>query len=103
MSQDFWSQLKTFLGSVNINLWLDYKTICFGTDGAKKSETLINFIIISAKHFIFKCKYLKIVPNITFYKIFLKKRMEIEKCIAFEKDKIEQHTLKWQKLIPVNL
>ena len=103
MSQEFWSHLKTFLESVNINVWLDYKTICFGTDGAKISETLINFIIISAKHYIFKCKYLKIVPNITFYKIFLNKRMEIEKCIAFEKDKIEQHTLKWQKLTAVNL
>ena len=103
LSQHFWLQLKSFLESVNINLLLDYKTICFGTDSAKISETLINFIIISAKHFIFKCKYMKTVPNITFYKSFLKKRMEIEKCIAYEKDKIVQHTLKWQKFILVSL
>ena len=46
---------------------------------------------------------MKTVPNITIYKSFLKKRMEIEKCIAYEKDKIVQHTLKWQKFILVSL
>ena len=34
---------------------------------------------------------------------FMTQHITPEKCIAFEKDKIEQHTLKWEKLIPVNL
>ena len=44
---------------------------------------------------------MEIVPNIAYYNSFLIKRMEIERCIAFEKDKIEQYMLKRQKLIPV--
>ena len=46
---------------------------------------------------------MKNIPNITIFKSFLKKRMEIEKCIAFEKDKIEQHNAKWHKFAPDKL
>ena len=63
--EDFWLQLKTFLEHVNINTLFDYKSICFGTDGTPVSETLINCIILNAKHYIFKSKYMKHVPNIT--------------------------------------
>ena len=59
----------------------------------------MNFIIISAKCFSFKNKYLKTIPNITGYKKILYKRIEIEKCNAFEKDKLDQHIKKWSPFI----
>ena len=66
-------------------------------------HTLINFIILSAKYFIFKSKHMKNIPNIILFKSFLNKRREIEQCIAFEKDKIEHHNAKWQKFTTNNL
>ena len=102
-SQQFWLQLKTFLNNVNIDVTFDYKNICFGISNTTLSNSIINFIILSAKYFIFKSKYMKNIPNITLFKSFLKKRMEIEKCIALEKDKIEHHIAKWQKFTPEKL
>ena len=75
---------------------MNYKLICFGKQNNKSNEHLVNFIILSAKYFIFKNKYAKTIPNFQCFKNFLYKRIEIEKCIALEKDKLEQHMLKWQ-------
>ena len=102
-SQQFWLQLKTFLNNLSIDVTFDYKNICFGISSSPMSNTLINFIILSAKYFIFKSKYMKNIPNIILFKSFLNKRREIEKCIAFEKDKIEHHNAKWQKFTTSNL
>ena len=99
MLSTFLVSIKTFLAELNIELTLNYKTICFGKMVNIKKDILVNFIIISAKYFIFKSKYLKIIPNITGYKRFLYKRIEIEKCIAFEKDKLDQHIIKWSPFI----
>ena len=91
-SQHFWSQLKTFLLGIGIYFELKYKFICFG----KRKQQILNFIIISAKYFIFRNKYTKTIPNFIEYKSFLYRRIEIEKCIALDKDKLEQHIKKWR-------
>ena len=85
-SQHFWSQLKTFLSEHNINIDINYKLICLGKQGGQTKEKLANFIILSAKYFIFKNKYAKTIPNCQCFKNFLYKRIEIEKCIALERD-----------------
>ena len=98
-SQHFWSQLKSFLSESNIEIVMNYELICFGKINNEQKDNLINFIIFSAKYFIFKNKYLKTVPNVAGYKIFLQKRIEIEKFIALEKDKLHQHISKWSSFI----
>ena len=97
-SQHFWSQLKTFLTEFNIDIDFNYKIICFGKQNDQNKNVLVNFIIISAKYFIFKNKYAKTIPNFQCFKNFLFKRIEIEKVIAMEKDKLEQHRVKWQAI-----
>ena len=98
-AQEFWLQLKIFLSNISINTCFDYNTICFEFISNHISKTLINFVILSAKYYIFKSKYIKTIPNILSFKNFLNKRMEIEKCIALEKDKLEQHNSKWRNFI----
>ena len=77
----------------------NYKLVCLGKAKDQNKEMLLNFIIISAKYYIFKNKCIKTIPNIVGYKVFLNKRIEIEKCLAFEKDKLELHRQKWSPLI----
>ena len=98
-AQHFWSQLTTFLAESNMTVDFNYKLVCFGKANHQNKEILINFIIISAKYYIFKNKCIKTIPNIVGYKHFLNKRIEIEKCLAFDKDKLEQHRQKWSPLI----
>ena len=97
--QHFWSQIKTFLMNSNIDITIDYLNICLGYTKAHVHSKLINFIILSAKYFIFKNKYMKTIPDIAAYKSYLNKRIEIEQHIAFQKDKLDQHNAKWQKLV----
>ena len=78
---------------------MNYELICFGKLNNKNKDNVINFIIFSAKHFIFKNKYLKIIPNIAGYKNCLNKIIEIEKYIALEKDKLHHHESKWSSFI----
>ena len=80
----------------NIDITIDYLNICLGYTKAHVHSNLINFIILSAKYFIFKTKYMKTIPDIAAYKSYLNKRIEIEQHIAFQKDKLDQHNAKWQ-------
>ena len=98
-AQEFWLQLKIFFSNINVNTSFDYNTICFGFISNHIRKTLINFVILRAKYFIFKSKYMKTIPNKLSFKNFFNTRMEIEKCIALENDKLEQHNLKWRTFI----
>ena len=82
----------------NIDITIDYLNICFGFTKAHVHNKMINFIILSAKYFIFRNKYMKTIPDITAYKSYLNKRIEIEQHIALDKDKLDQHYAKWQSL-----
>ena len=61
----------------------------------QRNVIILNFIIISAKYYIFKNKFIKTIPNFVGYKIFLNKIIEIQKCLTFDKDKLELHIQKW--------
>ena len=91
--------IKTFLSELNIDITVNYELICFGKLNNKNKDNVINFIIFSVKHFIFKNKYLKTIPSLVGYKRFLNKRIEIEKYIALEKDKLHHHESKWSSFI----
>ena len=82
-----------------MNVAFNYKQVCLGKAKYQNKEMLLNFIIINAKYFIFKNKCINTIPNIVGYKLFLNKRIEIENCIAFDKNKLELHRQKWSPLI----
>ena len=83
----------------NMDITIDYLNICFGFTKVHVHSKLINVIILSAKYFIFKNKYMKTIPDIIAYKSYLNKRIEIEQHIALQTDKLDQHNAKWQKLV----
>ena len=90
---------KTFLTNINIIITLDLFTITFGVKERGFHNTLKNFIIICSKYFIFRSKYMKITPCINSFKNYLNKRIEIEKHIALNTDKLEIHNRKWAAFI----
>lgn len=99
--QHFWRELSHFLSNCNINIPLNLKTVSFGITH-KFNETdkqVQNFIIVSAKYFIFRNKYQKTVPSFRHYMSFLKNRLKIEKEIYFLKDRLAQFSRKWDNFI----
>ena len=80
-SQQFWSELKTFLSNKNIVLTFNLFNITFGVEGKDVHNSLIHFIIICGKYFIFRCNYLKTLPSFNSYKLYLNKyRINIRFC-----------------------
>jgi len=96
--QHFWSNISNYLESLNFSIELNYRTISLGIEN-KRNETCTqakNFIILSAKYFIFKKKCLNEMPRANNFIFYLKKQIEIEKIIALSKDKLEIHEAKWR-------
>ena len=90
---------KTFLTNKNINITFDLLNITFGVEGKDAHNSLINFIIICGKYFIFRSKYIKTNPCLNSFKLYLNERIVIEKHIAFEKGKLDLHNWKWKQFV----
>ena len=71
--QNFWRDLQFFLNSKGLNVNLNYEIISFGVLNKVKFQDVKNFIIFSAKYYIFINKCNKMIPNIINYKEYLKK------------------------------
>ena len=74
---------------------LSFKFVSFGCTEKVYNKTNINYIILSAKYFVFKCKCLKTIPLFQVFKQNLYTYIEIERYIAFDKGKLHIHDLKW--------
>ena len=78
----FWYKLEGFIcdhcNNVQ-NLKFNEKITLFGTDDNFKSDSVLDFIILYAKYFIYSCRYEKqIKPQLCAFRKELKKRYEIE-------------------------
>ena len=98
-TQTFWSKIKQCLSSKNINITLDLKNITFGIQEKCRYKLVLNFIILSAKYFIYINKCRNSIPNIEGYKVYLIKCIDIEKHIALNNDKLQQHCEKWRMFL----
>lgn len=98
--QHFWSHLDMFFASQNFNVTLNYQNISFGYKYISNDQimSIVNFIIILAKFFIFKNKLNHTTPMFEVFVCYLRKRKEVERHIAIIKDKIATHNKKWDQI-----
>ena len=52
----FWDDLKVVLNSLNITVRLDIKAVLFGILDIENTSTLVNYILLESKYFIYRCK-----------------------------------------------
>ena len=78
-----------------MNISLNFKLVSFGCTDKMHNKSNINYILIAAKYFVFKCKCLKTIPLFQVFKQNLHNHIDIEKHIALDKDKLHIHELKW--------
>ena len=88
--QSFWVNLSNKMNSINFKIEFNYQTISFGILklGDNNTTRAKNYIILSAKYFIFKKKCLNEIPIANEFISYLHKQIEIERSIAFEKGKL---------------
>ena len=86
-----------FLKEHNTHLDVTFKNITFGLQ--KKQDPSIkinNFIIFTAKYFIFSNKYQKAIPMWEDFKLYIRNKMRIEQEIALIKDKLLDFKRAWE-------
>ena len=88
---------------LSINIELSYKNISFSNDSypnvnGKDKSVSINFILLLAKYFMFRCKHRKETPCMFQFEIIISERRRLEEIIAFNKNKTDQHIDKWRHL-----
>ena len=94
--QEYWSKIQKFLKDNNLEIELTYYRISFGIlDKNNIKTSMINFIILIAKYWIFASKYKKQRPSSEGFLKVLHERKETEHYIAQTKDKLEHHNQKW--------
>lgn len=101
-TQEFWSEINQLMkNKLNYNTNVNYNTISFCNiqDTPQQKAILVNFIILLAKYFIFKCKCNIILPTINSFNSYLRKTIKIEETIAFMKNKMDIFNLKWNDFI----
>ena len=94
--QEYWSKIQKFLKENNLEIELKYYRISFGIlDKNNIKTSMINFIILIAKYWIFASKYKMQRPFSEGFLKILHERKETEQYIALAKDKLERHNQKW--------
>ena len=76
----FWNSLSLLVSETNV-LRIDFnqRNILFGIS---KGLLSVNYLILVGKYYIYKCKWLGIIPKTKGFIQYLKFRHDIEKCMA---------------------
>ena len=78
---------------------LNFKTVSFGFCVETNEDKLKYCIVFYAKYFLFLNKCHTTIPSCDLFKVYLKKRIHIEKKISLMNDKLNSFELKWRDFI----
>ena len=94
----FWTdfhQLMRVQFQVCNNFTLDKELVLLGTKQNIKTDPVINFILLFAKFYIYKCKLQDSQPSIPIFSCLLKDRYSLEKCVAYTNNRQNQFENDW--------
>ena len=81
-----WQEIKTWLGTLGTNLPLSRTSLLFGIHD-QKSSSVENYIILVAKHFIWKTKFTSKDLSLGLFQKYLKSKLEDIKNALIVSDK----------------
>lgn len=81
-----------YFHAINITLT---KTLVLFNNYSKRQSTLINFVLLVTKFYIYKCKVQNVDLNFVNLVSDIKSYQNIERLIAFKNDKLYQYARKW--------
>ena len=80
---------------INDNLHADYTLDNFDLMFGVSDDSLVTFLILCCKFYIYRCKFQEVSPNFVAFKRFLVTKRKTEYCIAYKKGKLSNHFKKW--------
>ena len=98
--QPFWISVKAFLRKNALHPELvNEQSILLGVVETADDVTLLNHLILLAKRYIYKCRFLDVIPSYHYFTAFVKRTYTIECLIAKKNNKMELHYKKWDKIL----
>lgn len=101
--QKFWVELHRYLNIKGIQTRpLTFQMISFGTfeiEPETRKRNVINYLMILAKYYIFKSKCNKLLPSFVNFVPFLQQKIDVEKIIATQKNKLGIFNNKWSEFL----
>ena len=101
--QTFWTDFLKLLQEKCIHctrLNLNEQLVLFGSSDNIYTDKPINFILLFAKFYIYKCKFQNDRPNIRQFIMQLENRFIIERTLAFKNNKETEFDRNWKLYIP---
>jgi len=101
-SRAFWKEISSWLRKCGIDTLpdlTDQVNIIFGLFDVESHFMLLNHVVLIAKQTIFFCRRKSIAPSLIIFLAHLKKIFKIEEYLAKEKNKLNLHLEKWEKLL----
>lgn len=101
--QAFWTDFLNLLQEKCIHctrLNLNEQLVLFGSSDNIYTDKPINFILLFAKFYIYKCKFQNDRPNIRQFIMQLGNRFIIERTLAFKNNKETEFDRNWKLYIP---
>ena len=89
------ARLGKILQLKNDNLHVDYTLDNFDLMFGVSDDSLVTFLILCCKFYIYRCKFQEVSPNFVAFKRFLLTKRKTEYCIAYKKGKLSNHFKKW--------
>ena len=100
--QFFWTKFRDFFEASGFDVSISEIKVTFGIQKtAEIKANLKNFLIFTAKYFIFVWKYRKKLPIWDIFQLYLKKRVQIEREIALWKGRLHKYEQVWSNLLDV--
>ena len=96
--KQFWTDLEDLLKRKCYNcarFSFRQELVLFGASANIITDRAIDFLILLAKFYIYKCRFTENIPNCLSFITNLKKRLEIEKLSAIRRNKYSQFQLIW--------
>ena len=97
-AQQFWIDLEKVLKNKCYNcarFRFKLDLIIFGNANSFVTDKTIDFIILFAKFYIYRCRFLNTAPNCESFILCLKQRLDIERMLAIKKNRYNQFRQLW--------
>ena len=101
-SRAFWKEISSWLRKCGIDTLPDFTdqvSIMFGLFDVKSHCMLLHHIVLIAKQTIFFCRRKSIAPSLIVFVAHLKKIFKMEEYLAKEKNELNLHLEKWERLL----
>ena len=94
----FWNELLRLMSTkcpILNNFSFTEQLVLLGTQKNVKTDSVMDFVILLAKYFIYKCKWTKSIPTTQPFLVFLRFRYTLEKYQSIRNNRLHQFDLKW--------